>query len=93
LGDTILYTEVCSNAHEKGYFCLPCGRLLRKKIELSKNPFLTICHLVFLTPSQHCREWLNSYCGSLFSLAANLRNILVEADRSALTGTRRRGDE
>jgi hypothetical protein len=68
--------------------------LLGSEIELSKNPFHTICRLVFLTPSRRCREWPNSYCGSLsFSLPANLRNILVEADRRALTGIRRIGDE
>jgi hypothetical protein len=94
LGDTILYAEVCSNAHESAYLCPPCRRLLRSEIELSKNPFHTICRLVFLSPSRRCREWLNSYCGSLsFSLPVNLRNILIEADRRALTAMRRIGDE
>jgi hypothetical protein len=75
-------------------FACPAGDCLEQRLKLSKNPFLTICHLVFLTPSLRCREWLNSCCGSLFfSLTANLRNILSEADRSALTGMRRIGDE
>jgi hypothetical protein len=68
--------------------------LLGSETELSRNPFHTICRLVFLTPSRRWREWPNSYCGYLsLSTSPNIGNNLVEAERSALTGMRRIGDE
>ena len=96
MGNTILYSDVCSNAHENGYFCLPCGRLLRTKIETFQKSiphYLPFGIFDTVPPLQRMAELMLRYSLLFFSLTAKLRNILIEADRSALTGMRRIGDE